>query len=47
LQKVFDFAIDIMISFVSLVHFMPSKLQCYNFYPDLAFFCKFMVENKS
>jgi len=38
LQKVFDFEIDIMISFASLVHFMPSKLQCYNFYPDLVFF---------
>ena len=35
MQKVFDFAIDIMISFASLVHFMPSKLQCYAFYPDL------------
>ena len=24
----------------------PNILQCYNFYPDLAFFCKFMVEKQ-
>jgi len=42
LQKGFDFAIDIMISFASLGHFMPNKLQSYYFYPDLVFFCKFM-----
>jgi len=44
LQKVFDFAIAIMISFTSLVHPMLNKLQGYNFYPDLAFFCKRMAE---
>jgi len=44
LQKVFDFAIDIMISFTILGHFMPNKLQGYNFCQDLAFFCKFMAE---
>jgi len=44
LQKVFDFAIDIMISFTSLVHFMLNKLLGYNFNTDLAFFCKRMAE---
>jgi len=47
LQKVFDFAIDIMISFTSLVHFMLKKLQAYNFYTDFAWFVNSWRRSKS